>query len=126
MNAADRSQVKNAERKDAEKRKLRLAQLRNILGSEAGRDVLWWFLEECGVFQSVCRPGFSVEYHAGKQDFGHFIQKHILDADDAAYFKMLTKNWRTSAKPANQTTAEPAEGTPAADGKKGEENDAEQ
>lgn len=88
-NAADENQVEERGRKSRNIEANRLAALKNVLQTRDGRDVLWWFLEEAGVHRSVWSASAMIHYNAGKQDFGHFIEARICEADEEALFQMM-------------------------------------
>jgi len=88
-NAADPSQVKQAGRKDQD-RAIRFARdLKAVLGTREGRNVLWHYLGACKVFESVWHPSALIHAQAGRQDVGHEIMKDINDTDQDAFFLMM-------------------------------------
>lgn len=89
-NAADPRQVKNAARKDRDRRELELDYLRQVLASPVGRAVFWRLLEQCRAFGSVWDSnGSRIHYNAGQQDIGHFILSEITAADEDLLFLMM-------------------------------------
>ena len=96
-NAADRSQVANAARKDQD-RALRFDRdLKAVLGTREGRNVLWHYLGECKVFESIWHPSALIHAQAGRQDVGHMILKDINDTDQDSFFLMM-KEARLAAR----------------------------
>lgn len=88
-NAADPAQVKQAARKDQD-RGLRFARdLKAVLATREGRNVLWHYLGTCKVFESVWHPSALIHAQAGRQDVGHEIMKDINDTDQEAFFLMM-------------------------------------
>ena len=88
-NAADPRQVQRAERKDRERRKRELEDLRFVLSSYSGRRLLWRLLGHCSVFQSIWDPSSKVHHNAGRQDVGHFLMAELTAADEEAFFVMM-------------------------------------
>jgi hypothetical protein len=88
-NAADPSQVAQATEKEKLGRDLELDDLRKVLGTESGRRLLWRFIKHAGVHESIWEPSAAIHYRAGKQDFGHFIESEILEANEEALFQMM-------------------------------------
>lgn len=98
MNSADPSQVNAKRKRDKETEKIRLASLRTVLATQAGRQVLWWFLEFAGVHRSVISGPDMTFYNAGRQDFGHFIEAMIERADQEALFLMTREAKNTKGE----------------------------
>lgn len=88
-NAASEHQQNEAKKKLIISRQTELNDLRTILSSKEGRRILWRFLSHAGVFNSIWDNSARIHYNAGKQDFGHFIQSEIVEADQEAYFLMM-------------------------------------
>lgn len=96
-NAADRDQVKNAERRDRDRHAREMRDLAEVLRSDAGRRVLWRMLEHCKVFESIWHPSALIHAQAGRQDVGHWLMAQIAAADEEAIFVMM-KEARALAK----------------------------
>jgi len=89
-NAADPRQVKFHERKQRERRRKELEDLKLLIASEPGRRLVWRLLEQCATFASVWDPsGSRMNYLAGRQDFGHFLMAELSEADDEAIYRMM-------------------------------------
>ncbi len=88
-NAADRKQVKNADRRAKDQRELELVILRTVLSTAEGRALMWRLMTHCKTFNSVMAEGVDrIQYLAGKQDVGHFLQAEVLAAGDELYLAM--------------------------------------
>lgn len=87
-NAASPEQVKRAARKERERAELQRASLKAVMGTPAGRFVLWDLLERAGVYRSIFHPSSQIYYLAGRQDFGHELIALLLDTDDVLYQQM--------------------------------------
>lgn len=91
-NAADKTQVKDASRKERFSRDDQLSDIREVLASISGRRFVWRVLEKCQTFGSVWEPSAKIHYNSGQQDIGHFILAEITQADENLLFKMMTEN----------------------------------
>ena len=91
-NAADEAQVKSAREKEKLGRDLELDDLRIVLQTDAGRRLLWRFLEKAKVFSTVWENSAKIHYNSGQQDFGHFIMSEIVEADQMALLKMMSES----------------------------------
>src|SRR5690348_3711287 len=89
-NAADPKQIAEASRKEKDRRKRELAELRRLLDLPDGRRFLWRLLEHCDVFASVYDDvPVRMAHHSGKQDVGHFLLAEINDAQPTALLQMM-------------------------------------
>lgn len=91
-NAADKKQVKDAERKEDRKRELQLNDLRKILSSVEGRRFIWRVLEHCRTFASVWEASARIHYLSGKQDVGHFLMSEVVEAKEDAFTEMMIES----------------------------------
>ncbi len=89
MNSADPSQVNAAANKAKTLEDRRIASLKNVLATDAGKDLLWWWLNEAGIFETPWSMDDGLRCkNIGKGDFGRFMFAQILNADIEAYFQM--------------------------------------
>ena len=88
-NAADKKQVKEGGRKERDKRKDELADLKAVLDTDPGRRVMWRLMEQCKVFGSIWESSAKIHYNAGQQDLGHYLMGEVVAADEDALFKMM-------------------------------------
>lgn len=91
-NAADEQQVAQATEKEKLERELELDDLRKVLATESGRRLLWRLLTRASVHKSIWEPSAKIHYNSGQQDFGHFIEAEVLEANDEAYFQMMRES----------------------------------
>lgn len=84
-NAADRSQVGRAGRRERDEQQAITAAWREVLRTKAGRVLIWHLLSEAGVFRSIWHASALIHYLAGKQDFGHQIMAEAVAADEDAF-----------------------------------------
>lgn len=97
-NAADPKQVKAAEKRQKNITEQYELDLKSMLGSKSGRNVLWHLLCKCRVFETVRSGGNSPEAvyaNIGLQDFGHYIMAEIVRIDESALFQMMQDNKQT-------------------------------
>ncbi len=97
-NIGDESQVKSQVKKQKFRRDNELADLRAILSTGPGQRVIWRFLEQAGVFNSIWTASAQIHYNAGKQDFGHFILAEIIEADESALFRMMSEGMKKKSQ----------------------------
>ena len=88
-NAADPQQIDEARKRESYERKEQLADLREILMSDAGRRVMWRLLKKAKKFESVWDSSARIHYNAGQQDFGHFLMGEIVEAQPDALLQMM-------------------------------------
>ena len=69
-NAADLSQVRDAERKDRDAAKQYAADLHAVASTGEGQRVLRALIRSCDVFQGGTAPDLHLSYRAGKRDVG--------------------------------------------------------
>lgn len=89
-NVADKEQIKDATRKEKDRRKEEVADLKFILSTVQGKRFLWRLLEQCKTFESVFSPeSMRMSYSAGRQDLGHYLMAEIMDAEPEAFIEMM-------------------------------------
>lgn len=88
-NAADESQIATAKRKERLRRERELEDLRSVLGSPAGRRLLWRLLGECHVFESIWRASAEIHFLEGKRNVGLFLLHEIHEARPEALLQMM-------------------------------------
>lgn len=90
-NAADESQVRQAEVKMKLLDEKNFNDLKFILDSDQGRRFMWRVLSECGVFQTSFRTSSEIYYLEGRRSIGLKLLAEIMDCDPQAYIKMSTQ-----------------------------------
>lgn len=90
-NAADESQVEEAQKLAKEIRRTELNDIRQVLSTVSGRRLLWRLMGNCRTFSSVWenKDSAKIHYNSGQQDIGHFIMAEIVEADENLLFKMM-------------------------------------
>lgn len=91
-NAADESQVRDAEGKMKRARTGDLEDVRFLLTLPQGRRFIWRLLSHCSVFESIWHPSALIHHNAGRQDVGHFILREVNDANAEAMIEMMKEN----------------------------------
>lgn len=85
-NAADRQQVRSAERLQVRTRAEYLAALVEVMATPTGRRVLWELLTIARIHGSVFSSNTTdMAYLAGRQDYGHELLADLLEADEDLY-----------------------------------------
>ena len=87
-NAADREQVKTGAQHESFSNVNRLADMRTVLSTRAGRNVLWWWLSQCGLFESITVQSSEIYVKSGRRDIGLHLIDAIQKADPEAYLLM--------------------------------------
>lgn len=83
-------------RKEAEKRKLFIDDVKSVLGSRAGRNVLWRVIALGGIYRCPFHPSGSVtNLNVGRQQVSREVLDFILEADEEAYFQMRREQKET-------------------------------
>lgn len=91
-NASDPEDVGRATRRVKTSAKEQRRQVRAVLSTRDGRQVLWRLLEYCRPMGSVfdLHPT-SMAHNSGKQDVGHYVVAEITKADPNAYLRMMVE-----------------------------------
>lgn len=88
-NAADPQQVAQAEQKEKQRERRRIADIQTVLATRPGRRFLWALLCECGIFQSEFHQNGSFQYFVGGiRNVGCKLLAEIEEADPTAYQTM--------------------------------------
>lgn len=91
-NAADRTQVRNAGRKEKQGRERELADMRAVLGTREGRRFVWRLMGWSGFLENPSNArGDMTHQNIGRGDCGRFLLAEILAADENAYLAMQTE-----------------------------------
>lgn len=91
-NASDEKQVKHASKMQRLNRETELSDLRVVLATPEGRRLYWRLMCRCRIFESIWDPSARIHYNAGVQDIGHFLLAEQMEADPAAYMKMVQEH----------------------------------
>lgn len=91
-NAADESQVRNAENKILNGRDQEMRDLADVLSTASGRRFVWRVLIHCKSFESIWEQSARIHYNAGIQDVGHFLMTEIVEADEDSLMLMMKEN----------------------------------
>lgn len=88
QNAANETQVRKFDRKAKDRLEQETDDLRFVMGTPAGRRVMWGLITKAGVYKTVWEPSAKIHYNAGRQDFGHELMALLLKADESLYLAM--------------------------------------
>lgn len=91
-NAASRTQIKEAGRKQRFSREQELEDVKFILGSLQGRRFVWRYLEECGVFKTSFTGTSQTFFLEGERNVGLRLLADINEAQPEAYVTMMKEN----------------------------------
>lgn len=88
-NAADPRQVKDAGRRERRRTRDFDNALRAVLDTPDGRLVLWQLLSMAGIYRSCYdNSGSRTYWNVGRQDYGHELLAHIIEASPQLYALM--------------------------------------
>lgn len=65
-----------------------LSDLATVLDNESGRQVLWYILSQCGVYDGTCTGDNHTFFLQGRRDIGLMIIGLLSDVDPTAYPKL--------------------------------------
>lgn len=65
------------------------ANVREVMKTKAGKDVIWRILEECGVYHNTFTGNSQTYFLEGKREVGLFILSILDDADPTLYARTL-------------------------------------
>lgn len=89
VNAADPKQVKRAGRIEKEREASFLDGLREVMGTAAGRALVWQLIGRTKVYSSVFdRDAGVMAYLSGRQDVGHELLASAIECDATLYLDM--------------------------------------
>lgn len=87
-NAADKSQIKSAARKQRWSREKELNDVRVILSTKHGRRLWWRYLGRCGVFASTFTGNNTTFFKEGERNIGLMLLADLNEAMPEAYALM--------------------------------------
>ncbi len=83
-NAGSERQVRAAQRREKARSDRLTDNLKTVLGTPAGRAVIYGLLVEARVYASVWSDhGSRMAFNVGQQDYGHWLLAQCIDADEA-------------------------------------------
>lgn len=91
-NAADKEQVKAAERKSKWKREDEIADMKQLLEEPAFRRFIWRYLTDCNMFQTSFTGNSQTFFLEGQRNVGLKIMADINDANPEAYLTMIRES----------------------------------
>lgn len=91
-NAADETQVKDADYKVKRGRERELEDVRYVLSSAQGRRFMWRYLNGCGLFESSFTGNSTTFFKEGERNVGLRLMADINDSNPDAYVSMIKEN----------------------------------
>lgn len=92
-NAADESQVKNAERLEKLAENQQREDIKWLMSSPSGRRIVWNILERCEVNGSIfTNDPYILSYRSGQQDIGHWLLGIVGTHDNEGLFTMMKEH----------------------------------
>lgn len=98
MNAANPEEIREAEIRHKDQRYCEIRDLREVLATKPGRNLLWRLLRECGAtpFPAPGDPQLwessaKIHVNVGKLDLGRYIASEIVTANQEAWLLMQTE-----------------------------------
>lgn len=91
-NAADRQQVKRAEKEVRFRERNIEDDLLWVLSTTQGRRFLWGLLEKASVFRNAMTGNSQTFFNLGVQSIGQDLLGQITSVDPDAYVKMMREN----------------------------------
>ncbi len=89
-NAASKKQVDNAKKEEKAEEQLHETDVRQVLGTRSGRNLIWKYIQLCHVFTSSY--GDSMAFMEGERNIGLRLLSDINKYVPSAYLKMLEEN----------------------------------
>ncbi len=92
-NAADESQVKEADYKAKRGRERELDDVRYVLSNVQGRRFLWRYIKECGIFQtSFTGVANTTFFREGEKNVGLRMMADINESEPEMWITMMKEN----------------------------------
>lgn len=98
--AADPEQIKSARRKERYGRREELADVREILETQAGRRFVWRYLGLCRVFESSWSPSAAIHFNEGQRDIGLKLLADVTESNDEMLIQMMREAKERDARSA--------------------------
>lgn len=100
-NAADREKVSEKSRKERERLKAEMADLRHVLSDPRGRRVVWKLFDRAGIFRtSFNGNGSATFFNEGQRNIGLMFLNEVTTHCPELYLAMMSENRR---KPTEET-----------------------
>jgi len=93
-NASSEKQVKEAKSVEKTYRDVELEDLRKVLNTKAGRNVLWRILSKCKTFETIWHPSAAIHYNSGQQDIGHWLMSEIANTGPESLMVLMKENYK--------------------------------
>lgn len=98
-NAADKDQVRRAQKKEQSDHERRLNDLRYVLNDRRGRRFLWKTMSDCGIFQTSFSSSTNVTFfNEGQRNVGLKILSDLNEAAPEVYVLMCEEEKKEREK----------------------------
>ncbi len=87
--AGDLDAVTTAKRRAKVARDSELGELRALLATQGGRNVMWRVLAQCGIYAPSYAGDGATEYREGRRAIGLWLLAEIQAADQRGYLTMM-------------------------------------
>lgn len=91
-NAADKQQVKEAERVEKSRRQQEIDDVYFLLNCPQGRRFLWRYLGICGVYRLSYTANSDTNFREGERNIGLKLMNDIMETKPEAYLQMIQEN----------------------------------
>lgn len=88
-NAANPKHVADAQARATERRRLELADMKQLLGTPHGRRIAWRWLDKAGVYRTSFTGNSSTFFNEGQRNMGLLLLADIHEACPEQYAVML-------------------------------------
>ena len=87
-NAGDEESVKEKKTKTQLRKEQEVEELKQVLSTKVGRNVLWRVLAKCGIFEGTFTGNSNTFFKEGRRSVGIEILADICKANDMAFINM--------------------------------------
>jgi len=88
-NADDEDQVNTRRANTKRERKAQLDDLRTVLSTRPGRNLIWRMLSQAGIYQTPFGPDDRISnYNMGRHNYGMWLLAEVIEVDSAAWISM--------------------------------------
>lgn len=92
INAADPKQVEKARLKEVFGDRQLLGDFRSVLETYQGRRLMWWILEQAGIFKSSFTGNSTTFYNEGMRNIGLMVHAKIAEASPESILLMMQES----------------------------------
>ncbi|HXD72176.1 MAG TPA: hypothetical protein VN628_00495 [Vicinamibacterales bacterium] len=104
-NAADGEQVQHAARKEKDRARRDVDDVRAVLSSRQGRRFVWRVLKAAGLYRSITVEGSMIYALSGRRDFGLEVLDWVTGASRELYVQMESEGRADQARDRQENVA---------------------